>query len=189
MFVSVRHFIFRKEHSLELGYKFLPVFYGITLSCLGFFVIYKGSPGLGLDKLPMWLIWTAVIGTAVITFLVAYFFVMPLLRKHIEKKFGDQETLMVLEGELEKPDENIQAWPLYMMENEDVKGSADTSADHLNEQSALLPKSKDAASPAKDLHQHSEVFDPRTEELFSFLQVLTASVGGTQHNIHTAHIQ
>ncbi len=50
----MRQFILRRPNSLELGFGFLPFFYGAVLSSLCFFVIYKGSPGLGLANIPLW---------------------------------------------------------------------------------------------------------------------------------------
>ena len=54
-FLFIKFVIMRSRNPLRFGYILLPILYGITIFINIFFIIYKGAPGLGLDKTPLWL--------------------------------------------------------------------------------------------------------------------------------------
>lgn len=83
LFLFVRHVILRSKHPLKRGYWLLPVIYGITMFINVFFIIYKGSPGLGLKNLELWLGMVISLSVGAGVALVVIYPGLPLLRKYI----------------------------------------------------------------------------------------------------------
>eukprot|EP01087_Luapelamoeba_hula_P020159 TRINITY_DN6816_c0_g1_i1.p1 TRINITY_DN6816_c0_g1~~TRINITY_DN6816_c0_g1_i1.p1 ORF type:complete len:405 (-),score=48.24 TRINITY_DN6816_c0_g1_i1:39-1253(-) len=229
LFLFVRHGILRRQNPLRLGILFLPFFYGFTLGLLVFFVVYKGSPGLGLDSLPIWATIAIVVGVAILSAVLTWWFVVPYMELHINARFDEYGQLRAEKNQtndLHSSEWKVVArrlflaatqrtiWlrsfvfrrlpsthfllvaddqPVFAEEEEEAQGKRNavarepTIAKQLTEEAAIIDKSEDTDSEAELEPSSSrpglkgEEFDARAEEVFSFLQVLTACVGGFSH--------
>lgn len=54
LFLFVRNVILRAKNSFERALNFFPILVAFTFAVNIFFIIYKGSPQLKLDKTPLW---------------------------------------------------------------------------------------------------------------------------------------
>ncbi|XP_029024790.1 sodium-dependent phosphate transporter 1-B [Betta splendens] len=85
VFYFVRMFILRKKDPVPNGLKALPVFYAITLGINLFSIMFTGAPMLGFDKIPWWGTLLISLACSLLTGIVVWFIVCPLLKKKIER--------------------------------------------------------------------------------------------------------
>ncbi|GAU93816.1 hypothetical protein RvY_05698 [Ramazzottius varieornatus] len=85
-FLFIQHFILRRENHLEPALHAMPFFYGLTVfvNCLSVFL--DGAPMLSLDRIPWWGALIICFGTAIITALFVWLYVVPRQRIAILKK-------------------------------------------------------------------------------------------------------
>ena len=135
-----------------------PVLIGSTITINSFFIFYKGAKGLGLDKTPIEYAFLISFGSG-ITFGLLTIPIVPKLKKYVESKFDDSSSDIELS---EKKEDNIEE---YITENRNSMNIADDK--ELNR--------------VINLHKFAEKFDPRTEEVFKYLQVFTAICDSFSH--------
>lgn len=83
LFLFVRHIILRSKHPLKRGYWLLPIIYGVTMFINIFFIIYKGSPGLGLKSLDLWVGMVISLSVGAFTALIVIFPGLYFIKKYI----------------------------------------------------------------------------------------------------------
>ena len=205
MFTSIRRFILRAENSFERGLYFLPLCYWFTLTINVFFVVYKGSGGgfIDLSVIPLWGVTLLSIG---IGYLVGFtaFLVLPILKRKAiantetkklqmeeeEKKIltssssddidyydGNNDKVVVLKDNVTDDDDNDDKTNIDLSKKPIIKKNNNNN----NNNDKKSKKDKSSKEIAPKHHQASEVFDLQTEQLFSFLQVLTACFGSFAH--------
>ncbi|CAH1774420.1 unnamed protein product [Owenia fusiformis] len=86
LFFVVKYFILTKENQLEIGLRFLPIFYGVTLVINLFSVFYEGSNLLGFDRIPLWGVFILSFGMGIICCLLVRFLMVPWMRRKIQKE-------------------------------------------------------------------------------------------------------
>ena len=166
LFLFVRTFILRSENSFQRGLYFMPFCYFFTLAFNIFFIVYKGSGGgfVDLSKIPWWGTVLISVGTGLaVGVLVAAF--LPKFKKiaieRYEKKLREEDEERKTKIDSDSDDENVK---------NDLKNAAYSLSDSESEKEKII---KVAFKP--------EEFDPKTEELFSFLQILTACFESFAH--------
>merc|ERR1711879_222128 len=157
MFFSVRGLILRAENAFERGLYFMPVCYWFTLAINVFFVVYKGSGGgfIDLSVIPLWGVALLSVGIGYLAgFLV--FLALPILRK---KAVAKSELISLLKKSPEEEEEEQQEKKEQENENSEKK---ETKEENEQDDEVIAPK------------YEVETFDIKTEQLFTFLQILTA---------------
>lgn len=185
LFLFVRNCILRKTNSFERALKFFPYLVAFTFAMNIFFIIYKGSPQLGLDKTPFWLACVVALSIGCIVGVLLYFFMVPCLRRRSMKV----ETPAPIPAPVP-----ASAAEVKIDDNSDKTESLTTVPDTTIEVPVEAPKKehnflnqdvhaelRDEESQVYKIHQHAEKFDPRTENVFSFVQVVTATFDSFCH--------
>ena len=176
LFLFVRNVILRAKNSFERALNFFPILVAFTFAVNIFFIIYKGSPQLKLDKTPLWLGLTISIIAGIIIGVVLSFAMVPCLRKR---------SLKIAEEEKEEKEEEATPKTPTVAETEGAV-KVDIEKAEKKEHHNILEKDihaelKDEESQIYKMHQHAEKFDPRTENVFKFVQVVTATFDSFSH--------
>ena len=162
LYSIIRVTILRKKYEDKYIYYGFPLLVGITMLLNSFFIFYKGAKGIGLDDTPL----GTVIGISFGIWIFSGLLTIPALPKiynYINTKPSITEIQVVdLEIERENPK------TLY------------DKIVNININDFDKVDAKDA-SIINALNDNAEVFDPRTEEFFKYLQIFSASCSAFSH--------
>eukprot|EP00171_Calliarthron_tuberculosum_P008452 IDg8452t1 len=164
VFLLVRHTVLRTKNPVRNGFLFLPLFYGLTIAVTLFFIIYKGSPKLKLDK--KFSVGQAIgiaIGCGTVVSLLSWWFLIPQAKRWVDR---------------------WEAREIAKMRNPDspetkVKKSKVNSV--LEKVGINLEIDEELDEDVIQMHDNVEKFDPKAEQLFSWLQVFTAAFDAFAH--------
>lgn len=164
-FLIVRTLVLRRADPFKNGLIFMPFFYGITLSMAVFFIVYKGDKRFDLsEKLGTGGALGVAFGAGAVLAIFTAVVITPLAKKSVEK--WEQREL-----EKEKnPDAFIK---------EEAKGKGITDA--LSKVGVNLSIEEELDDDVVRMHDSVEKFDPKTERLFTWVQVFTAGVDAFAH--------
>ncbi len=163
LFIIVRTLVFRTENPVRNGFIFLPFFYGFTVAIACFFIIYKGSPRLGLSKkLAVWQAVVISLGSGAVIAILSYLIIIPLAKKYVEN--------------WEKTEEEKAANPDKFAEPEEPKFGSTLAKVGIN-----IDLKEELSDDIIQLHDKVEKFDPKAEKLFTWLQVFTAAFDSFAH--------
>lgn len=182
LFLFVRNVILRAENSFERSLTFYPVMVAFTFAVNVFFIIYKGSPQLHLDETPLWLGLVVSIAIGIVVGVILYFVMVPRLRKRSLKIQEEEEkTENATKSVSANPDAPVA--PASTSSTVVVKVEETKEAKHgVNIlQHDVHAELKDEKSEVYKIHQHAEKFDARTEHVFTFVQVVTATFDSFSH--------
>ena len=153
VFAITRTFVLRKDfNSLRINLAY-PLLIGSTMVINTFFIIYKGAKGLGLDKTPVDVAFLVSFGIGILSGLITIP-IVPRLKRYVSKKLDNSTN----DIELNNIEDEIT-------ENKDEFNITDDS--ELNRVVAL--------------HSNAEKFNPKTEEVFKYLQIFTAICDSFSH--------
>lgn len=165
LFFVVRTTVMRSKDPVRNGYIFLPFFYAFTVMIACFFIIYKGSPRLGLSKKLNLLQAAGIsVGAGAVVGILSYFIVLPAAKKWIAKW---EET------ELEK-EKNPEAFAEKEAKAAKVDGA-------LSKVGINLQMDKNLDDEVLQMHENTEKFDPKAEKLFTWLQIFTSAFDSFAH--------
>lgn len=158
----IRVTILRKKYEDKYIYYGFPLLVGITMLLNSFFIFYKGAKGIGLDDTPLGTVIGISFGIGILSGLLTIP-ALPKIYNYINTKPSITEIQVVdLEIERENPK------TLY------------DKIVNININDFDKVDAKDA-SIINALNDNAEVFDPRTEEFFKYLQVFSASCSAFSH--------
>jgi sodium-dependent phosphate transporter len=177
IFFVVRTFILRSAEgtSFKRATTFYPLLVAFTVALNIFLIIFKGSPGSDLKKLSVLegVGYSLLIG--VVLGLILNFTVVPFMIKKVEAmKFDEAGNLTDVSGDVEAGNTEMIA---ATTDNKRKESKKSTVIDKHNVHKVL----EDKESNVSQMHDRAEVFDPKTEEIFKFLQVFTAMFDSFAH--------
>lgn len=164
-FLIVRTLVLRRENPYKSGLLFMPLFYGFAFSMAVFFIIYKGDKRLKLsDKLTVGPAIGVAIGSGVVVALLTWFILLPLAKKSVDRWVARQEELA------QNPEAAKEAA---------VKASKVDAA--LAKVGVKVTIEEELEDDVVRMHDNVEKFDPKTERLFTWIQVFTAGFDSFAH--------
>ncbi|CBJ32177.1 PiT family transporter: phosphate [Ectocarpus siliculosus] len=166
LYFFMRTFVLRADQSQKKAINIFPCLVTVTIAVNVFFILYKGAKSLGLERttLPVAFAWAfglgGVVGGAM------YPTVLPYIRRNIAAKYHDDGTRKS-EPRTEKvvrpqPQSGVIGFVMNQM-NQDIYSSVKDS-EYVNQ-----------------IHDNAEKFDPRTEEVFKYVQIFTAICDSFSH--------
>jgi sodium-dependent phosphate transporter len=165
VFTIVRAGVLRSEASTQRALRMMPVFCLITVSVNVFFIVYKGSPALGLEHTPVWASILISLAVAAVCAALVEFCAGP----RILRRAMAQSALFAPLATKPRAERSSSAG----VRGSPVLGASPSlaveSGQHLDEESHLQ-----SDPHLSGIHSRAEKFDPTTEGLFSVLQVATA---------------
>ena len=170
IFGCVRRCVLRKSftsHRLNIVY---PILIGSTLTINTFFIIYKGAKGLGLHKTPLDVAFGVAFGIGILSAIVTLPLV-PKLKSYVSKKFMlENGSQSATSSNSSKTDQDVE-----IELNEALKEEITIKKHEYN------IKDKKELERVINLHKNAEKFDPKTEEVFKYLQIFTAVCDAFSH--------
>lgn len=164
-FIIVRTTVLRRGNSYKMGLIFMPFFYGVAVALAAFFIIYKGDKRFSLsDKLSVGEACGVAFGIGAGIAILSWLFVIPLAKRAAE---------------------NWERRELEKLKNPDIAKEEAAKQQKFND---LLSKVGVNVSIKEELdedvvrmHDNVEKFDPKTERLFTWVQVFTAAFDAFAH--------
>ncbi|KAG0256038.1 hypothetical protein DFQ27_005930 [Actinomortierella ambigua] len=200
IFLSTKWLILQHENSLKRGLLAIPFYFAITMFINVFYIIFKGSPGLSLSKLPIGAIVGISFGVGALVFLWCYFF----MRVYLRRKLVDEEPLkwyhlyyIPFVSRRTKPvevteEENCKEKD-FAQEADGTVNSGLAALDDTKGIKSLFAKLKAKATHGMNqditkntaemdaIHENSTKYDEKTEQLFCTLQVLSSCFASFAH--------
>ena len=166
----IRVTILRKKYEDKYIYYGFPLMVGITMLLNSFFIFYKGAKGIGLDDTPLGTVIGISFGIGILSGLLTIP-ALPKIYNYINTKQSITEIQVV--------DLETNSSEIIEIESENPKTLYDKIV-NININNFDKIDIKDT-SIINSLNDNAEVFDPRTEEFFKYLQIFSASCSAFSH--------
>lgn len=201
IFWCVRRFILRQNEPLKRAYASYPIIVGFTIALNLFLVLFKSST-LNIS-LPWWGTALICLVIGVVISLVLQFTFMPYVKRKIAKEMERENEEIAVKNtsvEIEMVEKSAEV-PVVVIQSEvkedkestpTVEGEVridslptetkkSTKMDQLKEKQNIHAELEDEKSKVYQMHKNAEVFDPSTEKLFTYLQIITAIFNSFAH--------
>ena len=170
LFMGIKLYALRKDDAVNKIFNLLPFLAFLTMSINSFFILYKGTPALGLKNTPLFvgiLISSSVGGGSMI---LVYLFVVPYLKRKVS-------NITIIDEE-----DNIELREICMGEEKLYNNSLNTKENiKYLENTLIILKSEDQRQHISNLQKNAEIFDKKAEHLCSNLQITTACFSAFAH--------
>ena len=143
IFTLVKKLVFQSKDPFNRTAKIFPVLTFVTFFINSLFIIYKGSPQLDLDELPIGESIGISIGIGVGTGLISWFFYLPYAKRKLEKMYLDEKLPQSDEESNENEDENNMEMRTISYSNAMVQNSDEESFNKLTEESSTDHNNQD----------------------------------------------
>lgn len=164
-FFIVRTTVLRRPNPYKAGLMFMPIFYGFAVALTIFFIIYKGDKRFKISsKISVGIAVAIAFGAWVVVALISWFFIVPLAKRYVEgwearelEKLANPEIAKAEAAKTQKVDDLLAKVGVNV-----------TIKEELDEDVIRM-------------HDNVEKFDPKTEQLFTWVQVFTAAFDAFAH--------
>ena len=186
IFWFVRKFILHNKDPLQRAYTSYPIIVGFTIALNLFLVLFTSST-LNIP-LPWWGTALICLGVGILISLILQFTFMPYVKRKISKEMEKEKMEIAVKDttiDIEMVEKKTDV-PVVIMDAEDSKETPDeeakkTKLDQLKEKQNIHAELEDEQSKVYQMHKNAEVFDPSTEKLFTYLQIITAIFNSFAH--------
>ncbi|PXF42572.1 Sodium-dependent phosphate transporter 1 [Gracilariopsis chorda] len=165
MFLIVRTLVLRRKDPLKAGFTFMPLFYGITVAVAIFFIIFKGDKRFKLkSKLSLGAAIGVALGAGALVAILSVFLIVPLAKRAVERWADYQQKL--------------EEDPEFAAAEAEKKSKVDGA---LKKVGINVNVDQELDDDVIRMHDSVEKFDPKTERLFTWVQVFTAAFDAFAH--------
>lgn len=165
MFLIVRTLVLRRKDSFKAGLMFMPLFYGVTVAVTIFFIIYKGDKRFSISKkLSVGQAIGIALGGGAVVAIASYVIIIPLAKKYIERWEARQAELA----------ENPELAATAAEKQAKVDGA-------LAKVGINVSIKEELDEDVMRMHDNVEKFEPKTEQLFTWVQIFTAAFDAFAH--------
>jgi phosphate/sulfate permease len=202
IFLFTKFLVLERQNSFERGLQIIPLYFGLTAMINVFFIFYKGSPRLSLSKLNVGIVFGIAFAVAAVLVAFCYLCFIPFMRRRIV----DNEDLKWYHG-LYMPlvkKQPTRTGPVREgfnasgdaapKDEEAAEGAPEAEPEKARALGAFGKVKKVALSGVNHdvvnhhgnerimaVHDHAKKYDDNTEILYSFLQILTATLASFAH--------
>ena len=181
-FTLIKKYVFDTVNPYERTARIFPVLTFITFFINSLFIIYKGSPQLNLDEMPIGDSVGISIGIAAGTGLISWFFYVPYAKRKVELAHRPEIEM----GEISGSDSRTGSYTTAMeIENTVTESSTDdpipedTIEYHQKRVKELESERHD--SLIEKLHANAYNIDEKSDKLCSWLQIFTSCFSSFAH--------
>ena len=181
-FTLIKKYVFDTVNPYERTARIFPVLTFITFFINSLFIIYKGSPQLNLDEMPIGDSVGISIGIAAGTGLISWFFYVPYAKRKVELAHRPEIEM----GEISGSDSRTGSYTTAMeIENTVTESSTDdpipedTIEYHQKRVKELESERHD--SLIEKLHANAYKIDEKSDKLCSWLQIFTSCFSSFAH--------
>lgn len=193
LYTTVRAAVLRAPDSFERAFRVYPLLVGFTVAINAFFMIYKGAKGLGLHKTPLRDAVGVSLGVAAVAALLTLPVGAVIKRRILTNRDLEAGREVARRAEQMEAAAEAAARLATTARSDEVAGPEGAQGDG-EAAEARKAASKAAQSPSDArveaaraeeevaaIHANAEVFDPRTEDVFRYLQIFTACCDSFGH--------
>ena len=206
LFYLVKKYAFKTNNPFEMTLRIFPILTFLTFLINGFFIFYKGTPALKLDKTELWVGIVCALSMGTLASLISWYYYVPKIRNRTNcvRRINSNRIHPNLENTLEL----TELTELQTESNTDdlVEETIDNNIDinltleeELSNQVVYntelnitknIDRLKDIVKELKikkqdekilKLHNNADVFDEKSEQVCTSLQVITACFSSFAH--------
>jgi solute carrier family 20 (sodium-dependent phosphate transporter) len=196
-FYLINTIVFNSTNPYENTSKLFPIITFLTFFINALFIIYKGSPQLDLDELPLWIAIVSSLSIGLVTSLIAHFLYLPYAQRKIEKQEQEQ-TEEQTENDVNRTSSYIENINHNQNDNNQNDNQNDNNQilehrpnyennieldDYIkdNKKYVMFLEKYKHEKTIEELHENAQDIDPRSEKLCSWIQIITACFSSFAH--------
>ncbi|KAM7537890.1 hypothetical protein Aperf_G00000073059 [Anoplocephala perfoliata] len=186
LYTVIKYTVLVKENSLESALNTLPFLYALTIFVNIFSILFGHLAMLGLPKIPVWVALTAASGAALLTGLIVFFYVRPVIRRKVLDRLSGKETSSRKShcfNCLRQYQERVEDFfNTHHSSNELNLKVIDVEAEITNFPYIDDVEPEESTIASSHVGRQGQVCDrPEEAEVFAFAQILTATFGSFVH--------
>jgi len=195
-FFLINRYIFNSNHPYENTAKLFPVITFFTFFINALFIIYKGSPQLDLDELPLWVSIISSLCIGIFTALLAQFVYLPYAKKKLEDNGNVPNNIRVARlsessidlTNIDNLDNRTESY-INTINGDEIANKIPQYSNTIelntyiesNKEFVKFLENKQTEDKINTLHDNAQEIDPKSEKLCSWIQIITACFSSFAH--------